>query len=245
MNTSINGWSVRTVLELDLVSFSTIVEEIEDTLDARAVLMLEDQIQGFVDQALTRLGMHREEVVLGTSGDNAIMVFDSPVRMHEFASLFQNASAEYNRRRPSKLAQRWFRMGAATGEVLVQERRIIGTSTLIRAVRLERAGRPGQVLVDSTTLELLPESLQRLYESEELIEGKREERFLARRCRFFQAADLEPGSKVKGVVWLAAGFGLASLIALAFVVWRAGWLQSRPELIVIPAKEIAPPGPDE
>jgi class 3 adenylate cyclase len=144
--------STKTVLELDLASYSDISRFLEENLDVYAVKHFQDQIQSFVDCGLEQVGRKREEVVLGTAGDNALLVFEDAAVMHRFAEAMQRAVASHNREKTVDFAKRCFRMGAATGPVLLlqAERRIVGT-TVARAVRLEAAAKIGQLLVDVAT----------------------------------------------------------------------------------------------
>jgi len=91
-------------------------------------------------------------------------MFDDAEVMHKFAQAVQSQTLAHNAVRSIESAKRWFRMGAATGVVLVTpgERRIVG-STIVRAVRLEAAAEIGQLVVDLTTFDALPDNLKRLY----------------------------------------------------------------------------------
>jgi len=189
--------TTRTVLEIDLVSYSDIARVLEENLNVEAVKAFEDQIQAFVDHGLNALGLQRDAIVLGTAGDNAILIFDDAATMHQFAQVVQQETLEHNRSKSVELAKRWFRMGAATGTVLVlaSERRIVG-STIARAIRLEAAAHRGQLVVDLPTFDALPEDLKRYYGLEEVVEGKRDELFTVRRCTL---ADVPDDSSALGI----------------------------------------------
>ena len=77
--------TVKTVLEIDLASYSDIARLLEENIGVHAVKELEDQVQSFVDEGLKETGLKRDETVLGTAGDNAILVFDEPEVVHQFA----------------------------------------------------------------------------------------------------------------------------------------------------------------
>ncbi len=175
----------KTVLELDLASYSDIARVLEENLDVHAVKAFEDQVQSFVDYGLNEVKLKRDDVVLGTAGDNAILIFDQAATMHCFAKAVHQAVVRHNADKTIDSAKRWFRMGAATGTVLVlqSERRIVG-ATVARAVRLEAAAQHGQLLVDVATYNVLPDDLKPAYGEEEGVSGKRDERFIARRCTF-------------------------------------------------------------
>ena len=180
----------KTVLELDLAAYSDIASALEENLDVDAVKIFQDQIQSFVDIGLKPLNLQRNEVVFATAGDNALLIFDSAAVMHEFARIVQDATFQHNRRKSVESAKRWFRMGAATGAVLImpEERRIVGT-TVARAVRLEAAADKGEILIDTETYEALPPDLKKLYGPEEIVPGKRDEQFTVRRLAFVSPKD--------------------------------------------------------
>jgi class 3 adenylate cyclase len=175
--------NIKTVLELDLAAYSDIASALEENLDVQAVKTFQDQIQSFVDVGLAELGLQRDQLVFATAGDNALLIFDDPAVMHRFAKIVQEATVKHNRKKSVESAKRWFRMGAATGAVLViaEERRIVGT-TVARAVRLEAAAEKGELIVDAETYDALPDDLKQAYGLEEIVAGKRAECFTVRRC---------------------------------------------------------------
>lgn len=184
--------SRKTVLELDLVSYSTVSQALEEHLDVGAVKEFEDKIQKFVDGGLESCGQKRADVVFGTAGDNALVVFDEPELMHKFANAVNSLTFEHNQLITVEEAKRWFRMGAATGEILINhsDRRIVGT-VVKRAVRLESAASKGELIVDVATFEGLPESLKKCYGPAETLEVKGEI-FQARRCRMIDVESPKP-----------------------------------------------------
>ena len=186
--------SIKTVLEIDLYSYNDIATFIEENLDVAAVKTFEDQIQQFVDYGLKAVNLRRDDVVLGTAGDNAVLIFDDANTMHRFAEAVHQATIIHNRSKTVDLAKRWFRMGAATGIVEFDplKRRIVGITT-VRAVRLEAASGKGQLVVDLATFDALQDDLRRVYDVEEIIEGKREERYKARRCTLINVSGVLPG----------------------------------------------------
>jgi class 3 adenylate cyclase len=185
--------SIKTVLEIDLYSYSDIATFIEENLDVAAVRSFEDQIQQFVDYGLKAVNLRRDDVVLGTAGDNAVLILDDANTMHRFAKAVHQATVIHNRSKTVDLAKRWFRMGAATGivEFDPSKRRIVGITTA-RAVRLEAASGKGQLVVDLATFDALQDDLRRVYDVEEIIQGKREERYKARRCTLINVSDALP-----------------------------------------------------
>jgi class 3 adenylate cyclase len=220
---------IRTVLELDLAGYTHIAIALEEALDVHAVRTFEDQIQTFVDQGLATVGLERDAVVLGTAGDNAILIFESAAQMHQFASCLQQACLRYNLGKTTPLARRWFRMGAATGTIEFDPelRRIVGT-TIARAVRLEAASRKGAINIDRATFEALPQEIKAEYGRPRIVKGKRRERIMAYQACFVPASMID--DRRTGFPRLSRRHALAALAALGLgiVALVLGWLKRRP-----------------
>lgn len=187
--------SVKTLVELDLVGYSDVCRTLEENIGTEVVAQFNGQIQEFVDTGLAAIGAERVHVVMATTGDGAILAFDQPLEAHHFAVAVHQATRTHNRARSVASSQRWFRIGAATGDLFQRPRpaggqEIAGT-VIANAVRLETAAQPGQLIVDAGTFASLPAELQALYGAEETVAGKRGERFAARRCTIipYKAAD--------------------------------------------------------
>jgi class 3 adenylate cyclase len=176
----------KTVLELDLVGYSSIAAILEENTSSGAVAELNAQVQSFIDKGLNAAAVERQHTVMANTGDGAILLFDKAEHAHNFAKAVHEATRIHNRGKTEPSARRLFRMGAATGEVTIQPRPEGGTDmagvTIARAVRLEAAARPGEMLIDAKTFASLPSTLRDLYGDEEKIRGKRTEEFAARRC---------------------------------------------------------------
>jgi class 3 adenylate cyclase len=175
----------KTILELDLVGYSDVARNLEQQVGVEVVARFNDQIQGFVDDGLATIHSNRKDVVRATTGDGAILVFENAADAHAFAVAVLEAARTYNVQKSVPAAERWFRVGIASGDIHERDRatggREIAGAVIANAVRLESAARPGQIVADSITYALLPKMLQALYGDEEIVEGKRKERFAARR----------------------------------------------------------------
>jgi class 3 adenylate cyclase len=200
----------KTVLELDLVGYSSSAAILEENTGSGAVAELNEQIQSLIDQGLSAVGAQRERTVMATTGDGAILLFDKAEHAHRFATTVHEATRVHNSGKTEPSAKRLFRMGAATGDVTIRPRPDGGADmagvTIARAVRLEAAARPGEMLVDALTFDSLPPALRDLYGGEEKIRGKRTEQFAARRCVMNpevpeqeNAHALKPARRSKGV----------------------------------------------
>jgi class 3 adenylate cyclase len=178
------GLLKKTVVSVDMVGYSTLARQLDDALDSSAVLALNQRIQGYVDAGLRTVGLSREQSVISDTGDGAIVVFENPDQAHRFAVAFY-AAVKLARARRGTEARHQFRLGAATGEILLewQDRRYATAGiTIARAVRLQGAAAPGNLLVDLPTFHGLSPDVQAEYAGEETVRGKREETFMARRC---------------------------------------------------------------
>ncbi len=180
----------RTVLELDLVGYSTIALALEEGLGVEANLELGRQIQGFVDRGLEAVGAPRADTVMQTTGDGAILVFADPRVAHDCAAAVHEAAEAHNRGRTETVGLRVFRMGMATGEIAMQARDEggfdFGGIVIARAVRLEAKALPGGLLVDAESYAGLDRPRQLGYGTKETIAGKRDEAFAAHRIQFYR-----------------------------------------------------------
>jgi class 3 adenylate cyclase len=177
----------KTIVELDLVGYSDVARALEENLDAEIVGKFNDQIQEFVNSGLKAVGVTRRNAVRATTGDGAILVFDDPADAHKFAVEVHKSTQEHNRQKTLPSAQRWFRIGIATGELSQRARadggREIAGTVIANAVRLEGAARPGQIVIDDTTFKW---TAQDQYGPAETVPGKRTERFEVRRSTIVQ-----------------------------------------------------------
>lgn len=176
---------VTSVVDIDLLAYSTIARALEESLAARSVLELNDQIQSFIDQALAAVHGTRSQVVLTTTGDGAILGFDSPALACQFAMSLHEQTRQWNSRKSDPLGRRYFRVGIATGPLEIRERngtREIAGLVISRAVRLEAKTAPGSVLIDEDTHQSLPEPIRGLFSGPEWVSGKRDEYFQGYRC---------------------------------------------------------------
>ena len=125
-----------------------------------------------------------------TAGDNAILVFDKVADAHLFAVAVHKATEKHNVAIKQPVAKRWFRIGVATGKLDVRGKRIHG-KTIIDAVRLEAAGKSGQVLIDPATFDALPKRLRTRYGKREIVRDKNNVSYECHRCVVIK--DVETG----------------------------------------------------
>jgi class 3 adenylate cyclase len=190
----------RTIVELDLKGYSDVARELEENLSAEVVMHFNDQIQTFVDAGLRTENLHRKDAVMATTGDGAILALDSPSIAHRYALAVHDACRLHNYEKTLASAKRWFRVGIATGDLAIETngavKRMAG-SVIARAVRLETASNVGEILVDTETYAGLSDQQKSLYGPEEMIQGKRNEVFAARRCVAVPGIDLAPTQPAK------------------------------------------------
>ncbi len=176
----------KTVLELDLVGYSTIAQTLEQGLDVGTAPNLNAQIQSFIDAGLAAVRAERPKTVMQTTGDGAILVFDRPADAHDFAAAVNEATRAHNHTKSDPIGKRVFRIGVATGDLVMTPKSAggyeIGGMAIARAVRLEAKAKPGEVLVDATTHAALSPEQKNRYGARESVAGKRDEVFDAYRC---------------------------------------------------------------
>jgi tetratricopeptide (TPR) repeat protein len=176
---------MKTIVELDLIGYSDKARELQENLGAEVVMQLNEQIQGLVDAGLDAAGVPRDQALLADTGDGGMLLFDEAATAHRFAQAAHRACEAHNRDTTVASAQRWFRIGIATGEVAMKveagTRKVAGI-VLSNVVRLETAGSAGHILIDAVTYGALPDDTRRDYVGPEEVTGKRNERFQVYRC---------------------------------------------------------------
>ena len=233
------GMLRKTVAVVDMVGYSSIARLLEQNISAASVSELNKQIQTFMTRALEQLPPAllppaQACTVVARTGDGIILLFDSVDAAHSFAVSVHRFAKEHNDQRTESTAQRWFRVGIATGEVSATLRtgasdEYAGT-TIANAVRLEAAAEAGEVMMDDVSFAELSPELRPLYGPEEIVQGKRDESFRVRRYvatpRVVPIGGGPTGTASAGVrSWRAIGakllLGAVYLLPLAgLIVWE-------------------------
>ncbi|MBH8566668.1 adenylate/guanylate cyclase domain-containing protein [Nostoc sp. CENA67] len=178
-----------TVVELDLVGYGNLVKKGEEEYGVDIVPRLNQQIQGFIDGGLNKVNQKREEVVIARNGDNAVILFEDANDAYRFAEAVHQATQLHNANKTEPSAKRWFRIGAATGEITEDNGRVTGY-VIVKAYRLEASAKLGEFVVDSDTYQALDFELQQKYGIEETLNGKYDESFRVRRCKMISDSNL-------------------------------------------------------
>jgi class 3 adenylate cyclase len=209
---------VKTVVELDLVGYNSISTHIEQGLDVVSVAALNEQIRSFIHVGLQRANVASEGALVMTTGDGAILTFDSANEAFEFAQGVHEKTQEHNSSRTLPIGKRVFRIGMATGEIVIRNKAEggfdIAGSTIARAVRLEAKAPPGGVLVDIPTFNSLRADLKTRFGSKQNVQGKRDEQFEAYGAQInadgiLDAAGITPSSQSEASEHLnSSRFGL-------------------------------------
>jgi hypothetical protein len=95
----------KTVVELDLKGYSDVARELEEHFSADLVMKFNEQIQTFVTDALKVAGVLPKDAVMATTGDGAILTFDTPSVAHIFAEGISQCHASTQPREDSCLRQ--------------------------------------------------------------------------------------------------------------------------------------------
>jgi tetratricopeptide (TPR) repeat protein/class 3 adenylate cyclase len=215
----------RTVVVIDMVDYSTIARLLEENTGSDVVAQLNRQIQEFIAGALAVVSSQQDCSVLATTGDGAIVLFESCDQAHRFGEALHRRTSEYNKTKTEDSAKRWFRVGIATGELSRHHtdngRAEYAGITIANAVRLETGARPGEIVVDTQTYESLSDELRAVYGQQDVVHGKRLEKFPARRYQVITGAPvpriespsrrrsrLQIGWAVLGVIVLVVSAGL-------------------------------------
>jgi formylglycine-generating enzyme required for sulfatase activity len=166
----------RTLVKLDVKGYGDLARIIESATDAKSISTLNQKIQGFVEDSLQSVGPNTGYVIKN-EGDSALVQFEHADEAHKFSVAVHQLTARENIGRP-KQSEIIFRIGCATGEIDLETH--AGNVNTI-AFRLEPKAQPGGILIDLQMYNELSLEAQKQYDTEEIIEGKRDEIFYARR----------------------------------------------------------------
>lgn len=195
---------VKTVVELDLVGYSSISTHIEEGLNVLSVADLNEQIITFIEAGLDEANVLSEQALVMRTGDGAILVFDSANQAFQFAEDVHKRTQEHNSSRRLSIGKRVFRIGMATGEIVMRRKPEggfdVAGSTIARAVRLEAKAQPGGVLIDAATFNSLRDDLKTRFGPKQSVQGKRDEKFEAYAAQINadgikDTADVRPSSE--------------------------------------------------
>jgi serine/threonine-protein kinase len=169
-----------------MVGYSSIAKLLEENINAASVAKLNQQIHTFIADSLEQIPGTETYRLIAKTGDGAIVLFQHAEDAHRFGFQVHLSAREHTGRRSESTAERWFRVGIATGEVNVTSAPNLPCEyagiAIANAVRLEASAKAGEIVVDANTFAKLSTATQALYGSEEVARGKRDERFRARRC---------------------------------------------------------------
>ncbi len=178
----------RIVVSIDMVGFADVQSRLQDSIGPRAVDELMKQIQGFIDVGIKAARVKRLLTVVANTGDGAILQFAKSARALAFAEAVHGACRKRNAKYGDSMSQRHFRIGAATGEVLLHRQSdgsyTAGGEVISQAVRIEAGARPDEFIVDEATFNGLPEQQQARFGPFEELRGKRNEVFRVARLSF-------------------------------------------------------------
>jgi class 3 adenylate cyclase len=181
---------IKVVVELDMARYGEAAKGLEDKHGPGAVMDLNRQIRSLITDSIKSVGAVPKRTFWKSTGDGAILVFDDAALASKFAGTLQETAGAYNRGKRSPLEQRHFRVGVATGAVVLEmqpeeggdaEAAEMAGMVIANAARIEAACRTGEVLIDHATRSLLAPELQDLYGDQEMVRGKRKELIPAHR----------------------------------------------------------------
>jgi class 3 adenylate cyclase len=187
----------RAVVEVELACYCEIARSLQQSIGECADAVLSEQIQSLIRKALGATGHSVQETFLNSTDGGAVLAFESAEVASRFAEALHRAAQEHNLGKDVGLAQRHFRIGICSGEIVPERRTTTGGDFLgfvfagkavADAVRLETACRTGEVLICGETWAQLPASLRKLYGPEELVHGKRSEQIRVHRRRVIDPA---------------------------------------------------------
>ena len=174
----------RTVVVVDLVRYSDIVKSLQlgQKFGANATLLLNNQIQSLIQQSLKACGATPDCFVKST-GDGAILQFESPTVAEHFAATLHHLSFDQHCASATNPYEwRSFRVGICTGEVVLGPNEIAGAIVGF-ATRLESAAEAGEIVIETNSWVQLTSERQTLYRAEEVLKVKPHDPIFAVRRR--------------------------------------------------------------
>jgi hypothetical protein len=166
----------RTLVKLDVKGYGDLARIIESATNAKSISTLNQKIQGFVEDSLRSIGPNTG-CVIKNEGDSALVQFENADEAHHFSVAVHQLTNRENIGRP-KQSEIIFRVGCASGQIDLET--YAGNVNTI-AFRLEPKAQSGGILIDRQMYNELSCEVQEQYDTEEIIEGKRDEIFYARR----------------------------------------------------------------
>lgn len=113
--------TVRTILGLEFVGYSQQAKQLEQYQGVGAVAEFGKSIQKLLDDGLKMVDAARDKTVLATTGDGALLAFESALSAHDFATAIHTRCTKFDSAVPEEVRMKnAFRMGAATGEIVLE-----------------------------------------------------------------------------------------------------------------------------
>ena len=163
------------IVEIDRVKYSNAARAAKALLGAEGLDLLNRKTQSCIDFGLNAVGVPRDEFVLVSRGDDAIIFFKTAVLVHDFAQFVHKHTQTVNTTVDSEY-RCWFRIGCGYDEDVIMQDNKLGQDppSYGRAIanRLRQAAKPGELLIDSKTYTELPLELKQKYGREEEIQEK-------------------------------------------------------------------------
>jgi class 3 adenylate cyclase len=178
----------RTVVVVDVARYTDIAVSLEASLGAEGVAELNAQVKAHLQTALHATGLDRQSIPVKWTGDGAILSFEDALSASRFG-------AEVHRLQQKDHERFHFRIGIATGEVIIDQDLDASGIPVAVAARLEGASRTGEVLIDTSTAKVLPADERQFYGPEEVVAGKRTEVYHVHRRRVVDSASWDRASR--------------------------------------------------
>lgn len=171
-----------TVVDIDLVAYSDLVRVLEESQGVGAVAQLNSELQESIRNAAADAGLTLDSNNYKDTGDGALLFFSVAEQAVKFGRAMHEAAAKRNESRTTFQGKRFFRVGAATGDVEFGSDGKFAGLTIALAVRLQTAGTAGTIVLDDATFSALPADLQKQCGPAEEFSGKRKEVITGHRC---------------------------------------------------------------
>lgn len=178
----------RTSMHLDLADYTEKATAVDIVTGAKGVVIISDEIRGFIAEGLAQAGGSQSKNFMKATGDGAVLLFELPDQAHAFAIAVLRAAKAHNTGREHDHAKRHFRIGAATGDLIVHP--LPGGAfdadgvPLIRSQRCEAGANPGEfVIYEPDFFKGLSPEYQAAYGDPEVMTDKKLKKHTVRRLK--------------------------------------------------------------
>ncbi len=170
----------------DFKGFTERVRILEKTAGHQAAAEMKRKVAQYVEEAFRRLEGEIKPAdyqLIDTAGDGFFFHFRLAKDAFRFAEALQQITAAHNSQVTDEIAEHWFRVGAATGDVAWDEGKPVGNVVNVGS-RLQAASTGGDFVIDQATYDALAPEIRQQFGPKEIIRDKHDKTYDVYRTAF-------------------------------------------------------------